>query len=104
MSQKASKRERNRQKAIEELLTTEKTYVDLMCLMVQRFVDFLQSKENIISSDDYNILFPADIQVIVNLNLTFYKDLNNAINIVQSKSKSAEIGRIVGEFCPHFVC
>ena len=103
MSDEASKRTRNRRKAIDELLSTEKTYVDLMSLLVQRFLEPLKSKANILSADDYNTLFPADIRVILGLNLTFYKDLNRIINIVQSKSKSAEIGRIVKEFCPHFV-
>lgn len=102
MSQAESKRKRNRRKAIEELLSTEKTYVDLLSMLVQRFVVFLQSKEHILPHDDYKILFPADIRVILGLNLTFYKDLNHAINIAHSNKM--EIGKIVAEFCPHFVC
>lgn len=101
---KKSKRQRRRKHAIDELLSTEKTYVDLMSQLVVHYVTGLRNKTSIISSEDHCVLFPADIHAILGLNTVFYEDLVKAVNNGSFDINTTKIGNILYTFCPHFVC
>ena len=101
---KVAKRARRRKHAIDEFLSTEKTYVDLMSKLVENYVTSLRNNSSVISSDDYQVLFPSDIHAILGLNQVFLMDL---IKIVESPTfniNTTKIGDILYTFCPHFVC
>eukprot|EP01084_Bolivina_argentea_P122331 216774_1 len=99
---KKAVRDRRRKAAVEELLSTEKTYVHLMSKLVSNFVDKLRTNTAILSAEDYKILFPSDIHAILGLNKTFLKDLTNIIESENFNNDNTKIGDIIYSFCPHF--
>eukprot|EP01084_Bolivina_argentea_P108248 193450_1 len=101
---KKSSRARKRQKAIEELLTTEKTYVHLMSKLVEDYVIYLQSNSQMqfLTPEDHTILFPSDIHAILGLNKTFLDDLTKVIESNDFNNETTKIGDIIYAFCPHF--
>ena len=98
------KRALRRKKAIQELLSTEKTYVHLLTKLVEHYVKKLKSNTSMLSSDDYKILFPSDIHAILGLNQTFLEDLTKVIESDTFNNENTKIGDILYTFCPHFVC
>ena len=73
-----SKRAFRRARAIEELLTTEETYVKQLKLLLVHYVDMLNDYK-IIKEKDFNKLFPNDLRTICNLNSQLLKDLQDRI-------------------------
>ena len=102
--EKRALRGRRRKRAIEELLSTEKTYVHLMSKLVEHYVMKLRTNTSMLSGDDYKILFPSDIHAILGLNQTFLEDLTKVIGSDTFNNENTKIGDILYTFCPHFVC
>eukprot|EP01083_Nonionella_stella_P177341 622996_1 len=100
-AEKKARRSRNRERAVRELLSTEKTYVRLLTNLVKHFVTELRSNTSMLSSEDYRFLFPGDIIVILGLNQTFLEDLTGVIE-GDWNNENTKIGHILQTFCPHF--
>ena len=101
MQGNSNDRVQKRRNTIEELLTFEKTYANLMSLMVHRFMEPLASKVNILSAEDYDKLFPYDVRRdILRQHLLLYQLLIDITNIIQPESKRNDN---IGDICPHFV-
>eukprot|EP01084_Bolivina_argentea_P097937 176041_1 len=100
--EKEAKRQRQRIKCIKELLSTEKTYVDLMSKLVEHYVEKLRANSHGLSGNDYQILFPSDIHAILGLNQTFLKALAKIIESSTFNNETSKIGDILATFCPHF--
>ena len=103
-SEKKALRGRRRKRAIEELLSTEKTYVNLMSNLVEHYVKKLSGNTSMLSSSHYAIIFPSDIHAILGLNQTFLQDLTKVIESDTFNNHNSKIGDILYTFCPHFVC
>eukprot|EP01083_Nonionella_stella_P126121 381599_1 len=95
-------RRRKRKRAVEELLSTEKTYVHLLTKLVEHFVQKLRSNTSMLSNEDHKILFPSDIHAILGLNQTFLEDLQKVIEGGKFNNDTTKIGSIIYAFCPHF--
>jgi len=96
------KRKRKRLKAIDELLSTEKTYVNLLSKLVEHYVAALSGNTSILSTHDYATIFPADIHAILGLNQTFLEDLTKVIESSAFNNETSTIGDILISFTPHF--
>jgi len=91
-----------RQHAIDELVSTEKTYVDSMSKLLEHFVIFLRNNTPIISDEDYEVIFPDDIHIIIGPNNEFLMDMINAVESPDFDINATRIGSIFLSFCPHF--
>jgi len=83
-----------RDKAVSELLTTEKTYVDQLRTLDIVYVNELE-KLKTITPEQHNTLF-SQIKIILNFNTNFLTNLSNAIK------KNKSIGQEMLNFCPYF--
>merc|ERR1719245_49837 len=88
----AQRRACKRELAIQELIETEKTYVNGLNLCIENYYKPLSQNGKIISNDDLRGMF-NDIETIYKLNCTFLKDL---------ESNTKNIGDQFVKFCPYF--
>ena len=100
---KMAKRARRRRRAIEELVSSEKTYVDLMSKLVEHFVNRPDGPQSMLSAEEYRLLFPAVIHPMIGLNRIFLRDLTEVVEGGTFNNDTTGIGKIIDEFCPHFV-
>ena len=84
-----------RNKVIEELLMTEKTYIDGINNLICHFIDPLESNTSIISNADYHIIFPKDIKIIYNLHSTLLSQFKKEfVEVTNNNNNSSNIGKI----------
>eukprot|EP01083_Nonionella_stella_P115268 341565_1 len=97
---KAALYERNRKRAIVELLSTEKNYIYLLTKLVEHYLDKLKEPQyrSVLSVDDYNLLFPSDLRSILLLNQTFYQDLKKMIKTGSFAATGTDLNAFVSHF------
>ena len=94
----ATKAVKYRNKVIEELLITEKTYLNNLHNLIALFIEPLAESQNIISNADFHIIFPQDIKTIYNLHQTLFTEFKRDFEHLNSNNDSSKIGTI---FCDH---
>lgn len=75
-----NKRKNFRLQAVEEILTSEKSYIKQLQILMKYFVEPLKVKE-ILSNDEFTILF-GQIEMIYNLNKELLKNLETDLDNV----------------------
>eukprot|EP01083_Nonionella_stella_P000135 401_1 len=66
-----AKMRRLRTKAIQELVTTEKTYVDGLEKLITYFINPLKTTNKVISNKDHQLMFPSDLVTIHAFHIKF---------------------------------
>mmetsp|Transcript_11571 Transcript_11571/g.17276 ORF Transcript_11571/g.17276 Transcript_11571/m.17276 type:complete len:664 (+) Transcript_11571:56-2047(+) len=101
-NERASRHHRNRKRAAEELVSTERSYVRSLDIMCDHFYEpmlkALKRGKPILSKKDINTLF-ADISTLRHLNKKFLTDLKKRVD---DYSPSTQIGDILLDFSPYF--
>ena len=89
-----------RDKVVEELLITEKTYLNGLKNLISVFIEPLETN-NIITNDDFYTIFPNDIKIIYNLHQTLYNEFQKAFASLKSNNNS-NVGKIFIEHAQMF--
>ena len=89
-----------RQKAIEELVKTEATYVTQLQLLLEHYANQLNDYK-ILKERDYHVLFPNDLRIICNLNSRLLNDLMDRID-ANFDNNNTIISDILINFAPYF--
>lgn len=75
-----NKRKNFRLQAVQEILTSERSYINQLQILMKYFVDPLKDKE-ILSNEEFIVLF-GQIEMIYNLNTELLKNLENDLGNV----------------------
>lgn len=75
-----NKRKNFRLQAVKEILTSERSYINQLQILMKYFVNPLKDKD-ILSNDEYTILF-GQIEMIYNLNTELLKNLESDLSKV----------------------
>ena len=89
-----------RQRAIEELVATEATYVTQLQLLLEHYANQLNDYK-ILKEKEYHTLFPNDLRIICNLNSRLLNDLMDRIDENFDNDKTV-ISDILINFAPYF--
>eukprot|EP01083_Nonionella_stella_P160513 524873_1 len=65
---KEGKRQRNRQRAVNELITTERTYIRKLKELNETYINRMKDNERVLKHKFHSILFPQILQTILSLN------------------------------------
>lgn len=79
-SNDANKRKNFRLQAVQEILTSERSYINQLQILMKYFVDPLKDKE-ILSNQEFTVLF-GQIEMIYNLNTELLKNLESDLDNV----------------------
>ena len=80
-------------KVIEELVITERTYINGLRNLITYFMDPLESRSSILCNKDYQIIFPNIIKTIYNLHQTLFTEFQREFKLAKTTNESS-VGKI----------
>jgi len=103
-AEKAAKRKRNRQRVIDEILSSEQSYVNSLTVLCNYFIFPMKKlarepKEAVLTSEEIQTIF-SNIELLRSLNQTFMDNIKKEID--KGTEEKTDIGKTFMEFSQFF--
>jgi len=93
---------RTRARAVKEIVTTEKTYIQVLNYIIDEYqTPLLQGRPRLIPNEQVNMICPQIIQTILHLNMKFLADLESKV-LANYDNESTPLAYLFKEFVPFF--
>jgi len=101
-SERWERKRRNREKAVKEIVSTEKTYIQALRYIIDEYqTPLLQGRPRLIPNEQVNILCPKNLSTILGLNMKLLDDLERKV-LKDYDNEKTPLAYLFKEFVPFF--